>query len=258
MIVPGTILDIGGVRYECVGLDAAGNAQCVPITGSGLVTSTRQFYSPGGPSDQPVPTSQTAAVDQRQAMIDRVRSNAANWVEALLKYQYGGDPNALRIQRELVQTISEGDLAARLGKWLRYLRELTSQARGTEYERMINDYNAIASLEVLIGIDSNIFLARGFVPPDNAGLVEELIKARGVQRALFDAVQSEAFRRGLVVGLDLGRHTWLEQALASVVSGVKDLMDFGVRKVREVAPDVGFAAIGLALLAVVLMVGSRR
>ena len=78
MITPGTILEIGGVRYQCVGLDAAGNAQCVPITGSGLVTSTRQFYSPGGPSDQPVPTSQTAAVDQRQAMIDRVRSNAAS------------------------------------------------------------------------------------------------------------------------------------------------------------------------------------
>lgn len=65
MITPGTILDIGGVRYQCVALDAAGNAQCVPITGSGLVTATRQFYSPGGPSDQPVPTSQTAAPAQR-------------------------------------------------------------------------------------------------------------------------------------------------------------------------------------------------
>lgn len=64
MITPGTILDIGGVRYQCVALDAAGNAQCVPITGSGLVTATRQFYSPGGPSDQPVPTSQTAAPAQ--------------------------------------------------------------------------------------------------------------------------------------------------------------------------------------------------
>ncbi|CAG1000983.1 hypothetical protein ANRL2_04024 [Anaerolineae bacterium] len=29
--------------------------------GSGLYTSSRQFYSPGGPDDQPVPTSQTAA-----------------------------------------------------------------------------------------------------------------------------------------------------------------------------------------------------
>lgn len=61
MITPGTILDIGGVRYECVGLDAAGNAQCVPLTGSGLYSPSRQMYSPGGPSDQPVPTSQTAA-----------------------------------------------------------------------------------------------------------------------------------------------------------------------------------------------------
>lgn len=262
MITPGTILDIGGVRYECVGLDSAGNAQCVPIAGSGLVTSTRQFYSPGGPADQPVPTSAPpspeAAVDQREVMIERLRSNAAKWVEALLTAQYGGDPNALRIQRELAQTISEGDLAARLSKWLRYLRELTSQARGLEYERMINDYNAIASLEVLIGIDSNIFIARGFIPPDNAGLVQELIKARGVQRALFDAVLSEAGRRGLVAGLDLGRHTWLEQVLVSVVSGAKDLMDYGARKAKEVLPDVGFAAVGLALLAVVLLVGSRR
>lgn len=67
MITPGTIIEIGGVRYECVGLDAAGNAQCLPLTGSGLVTSMTSAAGIAGLEQAPPGMTPSAEIEARMS-----------------------------------------------------------------------------------------------------------------------------------------------------------------------------------------------
>lgn len=57
----GRLVHRDGTEYEITAVRRDGTLELRRLAGSGLVTSMRQFYLPGGPSDQPVPTSQTAA-----------------------------------------------------------------------------------------------------------------------------------------------------------------------------------------------------
>ena len=221
------------------------------------------FYLPGGPADQPAPSSQQPVqgpppVDA-EAFVRRVMENSQAVVNALIGYQYAGDPQAERTQKEYALTITEAQLGERLNRWLDYLRQATSGAHPTTLEAMINDFNALQSLETLVEIDTNIYMARGFVPPRNTEILNLLLKSRALSEALAAAIQSEAYRRGLATGIDLGRRTALSNIVEMTIQGIKTLIDYGAQKAKEIAPALGGLAIALAMLvAAAAYAGSRR